>query len=35
MRDMGLPTRRAPGLVAEYLGPFWAERYRDLSRKRM
>jgi dimethylaniline monooxygenase (N-oxide forming) len=34
MGDMGLSTRRAPNVLAEYLGPFWAERYRGVAAER-
>ncbi len=34
MRDMGLEPRRANSVLQEYLGPFWAERYRALSVQR-
>jgi dimethylaniline monooxygenase (N-oxide forming) len=33
MRDMGLATRRAPGVFAEHLMPYWPERYRNVSRE--
>ena len=35
MRDMGLEPRRTSGVIQEYLGPFWAERYRDLPVQRL
>jgi dimethylaniline monooxygenase (N-oxide forming) len=34
MRDMGLRTRRTRNVLVEYAGPFWAERYRDLTNER-
>lgn len=34
VRDMGLRTRRAPSRVEEHLGPFRAERYRDIAQER-
>lgn len=34
LSDMGLPTRRAPSLLAEIGGPIWAERYADVPAER-
>lgn len=34
LRDMGLPVRRAKGLLREWLGRFAAERYRDVATER-
>ncbi|MBB3190982.1 flavin-containing monooxygenase [Halomonas cerina] len=34
LRDMGLRTHRAESVFSEYLGPFWAERYRNIAEER-
>jgi dimethylaniline monooxygenase (N-oxide forming) len=34
MQDMGLPKRRTGNIFSEYWGPFWATRYRDITKER-
>lgn len=34
MQDMGLPKWRTGNLFTEYWGPFWATRYRDVTKER-
>ena len=34
LRDMGLPTRRRSNIFAEYMAPFWPERYGTLAADR-
>lgn len=34
LRDMGLPTRRKSSVLAEYMAPFWPDRYATLGADR-
>ena len=34
LHDLGLRTRRRRNILAEYLSPFWPERYRDIAEER-